>query len=189
NIDLMSVSGHKIHSLKGVGFLYIRKGIRNKKIIFVASKQNNIRSGTINNEGIISLASASKLAYENINEKYEKVKAIRNEIIKLKDLLEGTRINGDEEKGLPYILSLSFENVKGEVLLHALEDKEIYVSTGSACSNKGKRELSTIDYVAKENIGSTIRVSFSSENTIEEAKKFNEAILQIVPMLRMYQKR
>ena len=189
NIDLMSVSGHKIHSLKGIGFLYIKKGIRSNKIIFGASQQNNVRSGTINNEGIISLASASKLAYENINEKYEKVKAIRNEIIKLKNLLEGTSVNGDEENGLPYILSLSFENVKGEVLLHALEDKEIYVSTGSACSNKGKRELSTIDYVAKENVGSTIRISFSSENTIEEAKNFNEVILQIVPMLRMYQKR
>ncbi len=74
-------------------------------------------------------------------------------------------------------------------MLHALEEKKIYVSTGAACASKGKRELSTIDFVAKENIGSTIRVSFSFENTIEEAKKFNEAILQIVTMLRMYQKR
>lgn len=189
NIDLMSVSGHKIHSLKGVGFIYIKKGIKIEKVIFGASQQNNIRSGTINNEGIISLATASKLAYENLQEKYKNIKEVRNEIIKLKYLLEGTSINGDEENGLPYILSISFKGVKGEVLLHALEDKEIYVSTGSACSNKGKKELSTIDYVSKENIDSTIRVSFSYENTIEEAKKFNEAILQIVPMLRIYQKR
>lgn len=189
NIDLMSVSGHKIHSLKGIGFLYIKNGVRLEKIIFGASQQNNMRSGTINNEGVISLACASKLAYENIDERYAHAKKIRNELINLKNLLDDTTINGDEENGLPYIISLSFKNVKGEVLLHALEQKGIYVSTGAACSNKGKKDFSTIACVAYENVGSTIRVSFSYENSIEEAKKFNEAILEIVPMLRKYQKK
>ena len=98
-------------------------------------------------------------------------------------------INGDEENGIPYILSLSFKDVKGEVLLHSLEDKGIFVSTGSACGSKGKKDLSTIHYVNENNVGSTIRVSFSFDNTLEEAKQFNETILNIIPILRMYTKR
>ena len=188
-IDLMSVSGHKIHAQKGIGFLYIKKGIRVNNIIFGAGQQKGIRSGTINNEGIIGLYKASELAYKNLDENFTKVSKVKNEIISLKDKIENIYINGDEENGIPYILSLSFKDVKGEVLLHSLEDKDIFVSTGSACSSKGKKDLSTIYYVNKENLGSTIRISFSADNTIEEAKEFSKAILEIVPMLRMYVKR
>ena len=189
NIDLMSVSGHKIHAQKGIGFLYVKNGIRLNNIIFGAGQQKGLRSGTINNEGIIGLYKASEIAYKNLDENFNKVYNIRKGIISLKDKIENMSINGDEEKGIPYILSLSFKDVKGEVLLHALEDKNIFVSTGSACGSKGKKDLSTIHYVNEENIGSTIRVSFSSDNTIEQAKEFNKAILEIVPMLRIYKKR
>ena len=189
NIDLMSVSGHKIHAQKGIGFLYVKNGIRLNNIIFGAGQQKGLRSGTINNEGIIGLYKASEIAYKNLDENFNKVYNIRKEIISLKDKIENMSINGDEEKGIPYILSLSFKDVKGEVLLHALEDKNIFVSTGSACGSKGKKDLSTIHYVNEENVGSTIRVSFSSDNTIEQAKEFNKAILEIVPMLRIYKKR
>lgn len=189
NIDLLSVSGHKIHAVKGIGFLYIKKGIRLEKIIFGASQQNNIRSGTINVEGATSLAMASKLAYENLGKNYQNAKLIRNEIIKLKNILPDTYINGDEEKGIPYILSLTFKGIKAEVLLHALEEENIYISVGSACSSKNKKNNYLIEYINEENSSSTIRVSFSFENTLEEAKIFNEKILKIVPMLRMYKKR
>ncbi len=188
-IDLMSVSGHKIHAQKGIGFLYIKKGIRLNNIIFGAGQQKGVRSGTINNEGIIGLYKASELAYKNLDENFTKISKVKNEIISLKDKIENMYINGDEENGIPYILSVSFKDVKGEVLLHSLEYKDIFVSTGSACSSKGKKDLSTIYYVNKENLGSTIRISFSADNTIEEAKEFNKAILEIVPMLRMYVKR
>ena len=188
-IDLMSVSGHKIHAQKGIGFLYVKSGTRLNNIIFGAGQQKGLRSGTINNEGIVGLCKASEVAYKNIDENFEKISKIRKKIISLKDKIENMYINGDEENGIPYILSLSFKDVKGEVLLHSLEDKGIFVSTGSACGSKGKKDLSTIHYVNENNIGSTIRVSFSFDNTLEEAEKFNNAILEIVPMLRMYVKR
>lgn len=188
-IDLMSVSGHKIHAQKGIGFLYVKSGIRLNNIIFGAGQQKGIRSGTINNEGIIGICKASQIAYENLDENFEKIYKIRKEIIGLKDKIENMYINGDEENGIPYILSLSFKDVKGEVLLHSLEDKGIFVSTGSACGSKGKKDLSTIHYVNENNAGSTIRVSFSFDNTLEEAKQFNETILNIIPILRMYTKR
>ncbi len=186
NIDLMSASGHKRHALKGTGFLYIKKGIRLEKIMYGAGQQNGIRSGTINIEGIVSLAKAGKLAYENLDKNFENAKNIRKEIIKIKDLLPDININGDEENAMPYILSISFKDIKGEVLLHALEEKDIYISVGSACNSKKKDKLNIVD---KYGIGSTIRISFSSESTLEEAKIFNNAILEIVPILRMYQKR
>ena len=188
-IDLMSVSGHKIHSQKGIGFLYAKDGVRLNNIIFGAGQQKGLRSGTINTEGIIGLFKASELAYKNLDENFEKISQIRKEIITLKDKIENMYINGDEDNGIPYILSLSFKDVKGEVLLHTLEEKNIFVSTGSACGSKGKKDLSTIYYVNENNLGSTIRVSFSFENTLEEAKQFNNAILDIIPKLRMYIKR
>lgn len=186
NIDLMSASGHKIHALKGIGFLYIKKGIRLEKFMYGAGQQNGIRSGTINIEGIVSLAKAGKLAYENLDKNFENAKNIRKEIIKIKDLLPDININGDEENAMPYILSISFKDIKGEVLLHALEEKDIYISVGSACNSKKRDKLNIVD---KYGIGSTIRISFSSESTLEEAKIFNNAILEIAPILRMYKKR
>ena len=188
-IDLMSVSGHKIHAQKGIGFLYVRNGVRLNNIIFGAGQQKGLRSGTINNEGIVGIYKASEKAYKNLEENFQKIREVRQEIIKLKDKIENMSINGDEENGIPYILSLSFKDVKGEVLLHSLEEKGIYISTGSACGSKSKKNLSTIYYVNEENLGSTIRVSFSFDNTLEEAKQFNEAILEIIPKLRMYIKK
>ncbi|WP_250277428.1 cysteine desulfurase family protein [[Clostridium] colinum] len=188
-IDLMSVSGHKIHAQKGIGFLYIKNGIRVNNIMFGAGQQKGLRSGTINNEGIIGLCKASQVAYKNLDENFEKVLKVKNEILNLKNLVDDIYINGDESNGIPYILSLSFKDVKGEVLLHALEYKGIFVSTGAACSSKSKKDFSTIHYVNPENIGHTIRLSFSSDNTIEEAKIFNKTILELIPMLRIYKKR
>lgn len=190
NVDLMSVSGHKIHSQKGIGFLYVKKGVRLSNIIFGAGQQNGLRPGTINSDGIIGIYRAIKIAYRDLDENLVKVKKIKEEIIRIKDRIEDVYINGDEKNGIPYILSLSFKDIKGEVLLHALEDRGIFVSTGSACSSKGKKkDPSTIDYISKENIDSTIRISLSYENTLEEAKIFNETLLQVIPMLRIYKKR
>lgn len=189
NIDLLSVSGHKIHAQKGIGLLYVKTGVRLSPLLFGAGQQRKLRSGTINTEGIIGLCKATQLAYDNLEENFNKVKEVKNEVIKIVDMLDGVSINGDKENGIPYILSLSFKDVKGEVLLHSLEDKDIFVSTGSACSSKAKKSFSTIDYVCKENVGSTIRISFSANNTKEEAQKLNEALMEIVPMLRIYKKR
>lgn len=189
NVDLMSASGHKIHSQKGIGLLYIKKGTRISNIIFGASQQKGLRPGTINTEGICGFLKALEVSYLNINESLAKVSNIKSEILKLKDLLNGVFVNGDEENGIPFILSLSFEGVKSEVLLHALEDRDIFVSTGAACSSRSKKRNSTIDFISKERADSTIRISFSPYNTLEEAKDFNKVILEIVPTLRLYKKR
>lgn len=191
NIDILSMSGHKIHAPKGIGALYVKKGVRLEKLFFGSSQQNDFRAGTLNNEGIVSLGLATEISYKNLDENYKKVLEIKNKICELKhkNLIEGIDINGDYENGSPYILSLSFSGVKGEVLLHSLEQENIFVSTGSACNSRDKKKLSTIYYINKENIDNTIRLSFSRYNTLEEAEKFNQAILNIVPKLRMYQKR
>lgn len=189
NIDLLSTSGHKIHAQKGIGFLYIKNGVRINSIMLGAGQQKGLRSGTINNEGITGIATASEIAYKNLKENYKNALKIKKEVAKIKDEIQGVHINGDELDGIAYILSLSFDNIKGEVLVHALEDKDIIVSTGSACSSKSKKDLSTIGVIAPKNLGSTIRVSFSSENTLEEAIKLREELKNIVPALRIYIKK
>ncbi len=189
NIDLLSVSGHKIHAQKGIGFLYIKNGVRVNSLMMGAGQQKGLRSGTINNEGITGIAVASQIAYDNLKENYERVLNVKAELAKIKDELDGVHINGDEVDGIAYILSLSFDNIKGEVLVHALEDKDIIVSTGSACSSKSKKDLSTIGVIAPKNLGSTIRVSFSSESTLEDVIKLKEELKSLVPILRVYTKK
>ena len=188
NIDLLSISAHKIHALKGVGAIYVKDKVKLNSLIFGGGQQV-YRAGTLNNEAIICFGIACKHSFENIDKNFEKVLKIKQEICKIKNLIDGVFINGDEENGSPYILSLSFLDIKGEVLLHALEQKNIFVSTGSACNSKNKKELTTLDYINKDIKDSTIRLSFSYKNTLEEAKAFIDAILEIVPMLRMYKKR
>lgn len=188
NIDLISVSGHKIHAQKGIGFLYIKKGVKVNNIMFGAGQQKGIRPGTINTEGIAGITKATKICYTNLEEKYNKMKLLKDEIKKLETMLDGVEINGDKVNASPYILSMSFKDIKAEILVYALEEKNIFVSTRSACASKSTKKLTTIDYVAKENTTSTIRISFCDENDINQAKEFNQAILEIVPKLRIYKK-
>lgn len=189
NIDLMSMSSHKIHGAKGCGALYIKNGVRVKSLILGGAQQNAVRPGTENTMGIYAMGVACKAAYENIDKNLEIVKEVKNTLYnELKDL-EGVYVNGDFENGSPYILSLSFEGLRGEVLLHSLEDREIYVSTGSACSTKAKKHLSVIDFLDNTKTEGTVRFSFSSMNTVQEAKETAQAIKEIVPMLRLYKRR
>ncbi len=183
NIDLLTASGHKIHALKGAGFLFIKRGIKLNKIIFGAMQQEGIRAGTLNTEGILSLAFAAKIAFQNLNKNYENVKNIKNEIIKLTHLLEGVLINGDEA-GTTYILNISIKDIKAEVLVHALEEEDIYIAPGAACNSKKEKNYQKVEFLQKENI----RLSFSHLNILEEARIFNNAILKIVPKLRLYKK-
>lgn len=191
NIDLLSISGHKIHAQKGIGALYIKKGTKIKKLFFGSKEQNDLRPGTLNNEGIIALGVAAKNSHRDLFKNYENVLEIKKSICKLKteNLLTGIEINGDYENGSPYILSLSFDNIKSEVLLHSLEEENIFVSTGSACSSKDKNKISTIHHINKDNANNTIRLSFSKYNTLDEAEIFKNAILKIVPKLREYYKK
>lgn len=188
-VDMLSVSGHKIHGPKGIGFLYVRNGVRIKPIIWGGNQQKGMRSGTENVPGIAGLGKASELIYKDHKEKIEKLGAIKNHFIsRVLNELENVKDNSGEA---PHIASISFPGVRSEVLLHALEDKGIYVSAGSACSSNKPEISGTLRGIGleKEYYESTLRFSFSIYNTIEETDECIEALKELLPMLRKYTRR
>lgn len=189
NIDMLSVSAHKIHGPKGVGFLYINERTKIVPIIFGGGQQKGMRSGTENVPGIAGMAMAADKMYENLSEDVERMRELKKEFIKgISDLPE-VYINGlTGDDAAPHILSVSFAGVRSEVLLHALEDKGIYVSAGSACaSNKPQTSATLLAIgVRKELLDSTIRFSFSVFTTKEEIRYTVEVLHELLPMLRRY---
>ena len=183
--DLITLSGHKIHGPKGIGALFIKKGIRVNPVFIGGNQQKGIRSGTENVPGIAGFASAAEYMSANIEKNNEKVLSVKNKLKEIKNLLPDVYINGDDDNGSPYILNISFTDVKGEVLLHSLEDKGIYVSTGSACTSNHKKHIGTVDIIGGMGENS-LRFSFSDENTVNEACECVSALLEIVPLLRQY---
>lgn len=179
-IDLLSVSGHKLHAPKGVGALYIKKGVRIKPIMFGGNQQNGIRSGTENAPAIAAFGVSAAEAYEGINSNFNHVLDVKNKLLEIISLIDGVHVNGDALNGSPYILNLTFEGIKGEVLLHTLEDSEIYISTGSACSEKHKK---------RGGDESAVRFSFSRENTVLEAERCVEVLKRVVPELRRFMRK
>jgi len=188
-IDLMSVSGHKLHGPKGVGFLYIQKDAKVNPILFGGGQQRGMRSGTINVPGIAGMGEAARLAYEHFDEKIEKMIAIKDYLMDQLEKMEGIHLNSFRgTQSAPHILSVSVQGVRAEVLLHALEDREIYVSSGSACSSNHPGISGTLKGIGLEDefIDSTVRISLCSENTLEEADYFLETLKELLPMLRRF---
>ncbi len=186
NIDLLSVSAHKIHGPKGVGFLYIRSGSRVNPIIYGGGQQKGMRSGTENVPGIAGLARAAELVYADLDRDVDRMYGLREMLIDGVSRIEDVRVNGcPGREGAPHIVSLSVRGVRSEVLLHALEEREIYVSAGSACSSN-KPQISDTIGVERDLLGSTIRFSFSVFTTEEEIKYTIQALEEMVPMLRRY---
>ena len=189
NIDLLSVSSHKIHGPKGVGFLYVNEKTKIQPLILGGGQQKGMRSGTDNVPGIAGLGVAAKKIYshidENVSSMMELKKYFAQELLKL----ENVEINGPEvEKGAPYILNVSFLGVRSEVLLHTLEDMNIYVSAGSACSSHkraGSASLAALR-LTPERKESAIRFSFCEFTTKEEIDYTLEALKKVLPMLRRY---
>ncbi len=209
-IDMMSVSGHKIHSPKGIGFLYIRDGVRIVPITYGGGQQGGLRSGTLNIPGIAGLGRAAEEIYTGFDEKQSKLFELKFRLIKgLTTELPDIRINGIEtserkiselsddelmdviKKTAPHIVSVSVKGVRAEVLLHALEDKEIYVSAGSACSSNHPSVSGTLKAIRipKEFYDSTVRISMSEFTTSEEIDETVKAFAEIVPMLRQFSRR
>lgn len=171
NIDLFSASGHKIHGPKGIGFAYIRKGLVPKPLIFGGGQERTFRSGTENLPGIAGFAKAAEIITGNMQENYEKIEELKEYFMGQLNSFDKMKINsGVGAEYSPYVLSVSFEGVKGEVLLHALEADGIYVSTGSACSARSHHESHVLKAIGlrPEQIRGTIRFSFSEQNTKEE---------------------
>jgi len=190
-IDLLSVSGHKIHGPKGSGILYIRDKVKVRPLILGGGQQKGMRSGTENVPGIAGIGVAAKLVYTNLDEKIEHLYNIKEKLIEAIEDIPGTTINGNTGRdSAPHILSVSFEGIRSEVLLHALEDKGIYVSSGSACASNKPGLSSTLAAIGvdKKLLDSTIRFSFCFETTLEEIDYCIQTLNELLPMLRKFRR-
>lgn len=188
DIDLLSLSAHKIHGPKGVGALFIKKGLVIKPLIVGGGQEMNIRGGTENVAGISGFGVAAKITFENFISSTEKVKFIKEKFVFLLNDIEDITINSPINNDyVNHILNVSFGGIRGEVLLHSLEDYGIFVSTGSACSAK---KSSDKNYVlpsiglSERYIEGTIRFSFSHLNTLEEVEYTIDAIKKVLTFLR-----
>ena len=194
NIDLLSVSGHKIHASKGVGMLYVDEKTRIHPIVFGGGQQGNLRSGTENVPGIAGMAKAAEMLYRDLEEDLRKMEDNKRYFIKEIEQFEGTRVNGllpgypHGEGTAPHVTSVSFRGVRSEVLLHALEEKGIYVSAGSACSARKPQPSATLRAIGvdKALLESTIRFSFSVFTTREELEYTIETLGKLLPQLRKF---
>lgn len=189
NIDALSVSGHKIHGPKGIGFLYVSEGIKIKPVIIGGGQQNGMRSGTDNVPGIAGLGAAVKETYENFDEKIKRMYRLKDYFTDNIMSLENVQVNSKKgELSAPHIVSVSFIGVRSEVMLHALEERGIYVSSGSACSSNRHGGSATLESIglSREVLDSTLRFSFSDNTTKEELDYTIDAIKELLPRLRVY---
>lgn len=189
--DTISFSSHKIHGPKGVGGLFIRSGVKINPIIFGGGQEKNIRPGTENTPGIVGFGKACKLVYDNFEEEISKLRNLKNLYAKrLTEEIKDMKINSTlSDDGAPHILNVSFKNVRGEVLVHFLEMKGVYVSTGSACSSRSKsnRILEAIQ-LAPDYVDGTIRISLGHFNNEDEVEYVVESIKQSVEEIRKIMK-
>ncbi len=188
-IDLLSLSGHKIHGPKGIGALYIDSRVKIRPIVFGGEQQKNVRSGTENVPGIAGLSVAAELSYEDLDEKMAKMRSLKERLISGILEIPDTVIFGPTgEESAPHIVSAGFAGIKSEVLLHALEDQGIYVSSGSACaSNHPHVSDVLIGMGVKEKyLNSAIRFSLSEFTTAQEIDYTIKQLQKLVPMLRKY---
>ncbi|MBR4169339.1 MAG: cysteine desulfurase [Lachnospiraceae bacterium] len=197
-IDLLSVSAHKIHGPKGTGFLYADEKVKMQPVLFGGGQQGGRRSGTENVPAIAGMARAAEEIYEDFENKIERLYTLKTGFIEELERLDQVRVNaipvGDEElsvrvkKSAPHIVSASVGGIRAEVLLHALEEKGIYVSSGSACASNKPALSKTLMAIGVERtlLDSTIRFSFSMETTKEELDYTIEALRELLPALRRY---
>ena len=188
-IDLLSVSGHKIHGPKGTGFLYVRDKVKLRPIIYGGGQQRDFRSGTENVPGIAGLGMAAKLIYTNHAEKIEKIRQVKDTFLTGVRKLDGVVDNSGEA---PHIASVSFRGIeRSEVLLHALEAKGVYCSSGSACSSNHPAISGTLKAIGVEDelLNATLRFSFSVYSSVEEAEYAVQVLAEELPKRREFVKR
>ncbi len=190
NIDMLSLSSHKIHGPNGIGGLYVKNSLKINPIVYGGSQEKSLRSGTENIASASGFAKAAEIKISNLEDDAKKMESLKQHLKeKLCSKIENVVINSPENS-VCSILNVSFPGVKSEVLLHVLESKGIYVSTGSACNSKKKK----YSYVLKEMglkdniIDSAVRFSFSSFNTIEEIDYTAEVLIKEIPLLRKIMK-
>lgn len=186
-IDMMSISGHKIHGPKGIGALYVKEKTLLRPILYGGHQQNNLRSGTENTPGIVGLSVAAQLAFKD-PKKQAKIRAMRDMLASgVLTQIENTVINSDDAC-LENILNISFLGVRSEILLHALESNDIYVSSGSACASNAPKPSATLTAMGKsaKEIDSALRFSFSEFNTALEIQEVVKVLVKEVAEIRKY---
>ncbi len=191
-IDMMSVSGHKIHGPKGSGFLYVKEKTKLKPLIYGGGQQRNMRSGTENVPGIAGIGKAAQEAYEGFSAKRAHLYELKQAFLAGLADQGWAHVNGRTgEDSAPHIISLSVDGVRSEVLLHALEDRQVYVSAGSACASNKPAASATLTAIGvkREYLDSTVRISFSEENTMEEVEYCIANLKELVPVLGRYTRR
>lgn len=191
-IDLLSVSGHKIHAPKGTGFLYIRDKVKVAPLIYGGGQQHGMRSGTENVPGAAALGEAAAEIYENFEEKTAHMYDLKEKFIQGVTRIEGVTVNGRTgRESAPSIVSVSIAGVRSEVMLHSLEEEGIYVSAGSACSSNKPSVSRTLKSIRlpKDLLESTIRVSFCVDTTEEEVDYAVEKFKEIIPFRRKFNRK
>ena len=189
-IDLMSASGHKVHGPKGVGLLYMSETAKVLPIIYGGGQQKGMRAGTDNVSAIAGFGEAVKEIYKNREEKNAYLYELKEYMIQRLKEIENVSIHGSHDRSIsaPHIINAAFNGIGSEVMLHTLEDRQIYVSAGSACSTHKRAKSATLTAIGanKEELNSSVRFSFTEENTKEEVDTVIEVLKQVVPMLRRY---
>lgn len=196
-IDLMSVSGHKLHGPKGIGFLYIKNKVKVQPLILGGGQQKDMRSGTENVPGIAGLGEAVCRVFENFKDKQRNLYTLREQFVSRLEQMDGVKINGFAHQvsdvnlhqgPAPHVVSASFEDIRAEVLLHALEERGIYVSSGSACSSNHPAISGTLKAIGVERkyLDATIRFSLCYDTTEEELNTCCEVLEALLPMLRRF---
>ena len=191
-VDLLSVSGHKIHGPKGIGFLYIKEKTKIKPVLFGGGQQAGLRSGTHNVPGIAGIGEAEAKAYEDLEQKAAYLRSLKERLIARTADIEGLVVHGAAgQDSAPHIVSLSVPGIHSEVMLHALEEYDICVSAGSACSSNHPAQLHTLEalHLEPELIQSALRFSFSTHTRMEEIDYAAEKLAELTPKLRRYTRR
>ena len=192
NIDMLSVSGHKIHGPKGSGFLYIKDKTKIKPIIYGGGQQKGMRSGTENVPAYAGLGVAAEEIYTDFDKKIAHMYELRDHFIESVQRIDGVAVNGrTDHTNAPHVVSVSVDGVRAEVMLHTLEDRQIYVSAGSACSSNKPAISSTLKSIGLKPslLDSTIRFSFCVNTTQEEIDYAVSVMAEVIPMLRRYTRR
>ena len=189
--DLVTVSAHKVHGPKGVGALYVREGLLMEPVLFGGGQENGLRNGTENLPGIAGFAKAAELTMRDLPEKIERMREIQRYFIEELRKIKRVEINTPPDNCAPHIVNASFLGIRSEILLHTLEQKEVYVSSGSACASNDKKHKKVLEVMGhdRERADSSVRFSFSTETTMQEIREaaiiIREAVEDLQRKLRI----
>lgn len=199
-IDMLSVSGHKIHGPKGVGILYVDEHVKLKPISYGGGQQKGLRNGTLNVPGIAGMGLAIEMITNGLTEKREELFKLKNFFLTEVSKLPNVKVNGCERlsdgsfdvyKTAPHIMNISVKGLRSEVMLHALEERGIFVSAGSACASHSKKESSTLKAMGASNteMDGALRISMSEFTATEELSESVKCLKEVIEIYGRFTRR